>query len=213
MTHLRGALCALVLLGIAAPGMLAGQEHQEREHQEEHKQGEHQEKGHACCGMMSEGMHGMQGMQGMQGMHMQHMDPMMHVAIFAPPHLLEQRAALELTAEQVSHLEELGKELMERHDPAAAEAKAHHEQAMQLWEAEAPDADQLRLHAQAAMRAEETAKLALLTVAAQAKAVLTLEQQKRVVGMHEHMQQMMHEHMRQMMHGDKEQMERHQREP
>ncbi len=200
MEYLRATLCALVLLGVATPGTLAGQEHQEREHQEEHKQGEHQEKGHACCGMMSEGM------QGMQGMHMQHMDPMMHVAVFAPPHLLEQRAALELTAEQVSRLEELGKELMELHDPAAAEAKAHHEQAMQLWEAEAPDADQLRQHAQAAMRAEETAKLALLTVAAQAKAVLTPEQQKHVAGM-------MQQHMRQMMHGDGEQMERHQRQP
>jgi hypothetical protein len=199
MTYLRATLCGLVLLSFATPGVVAGQEHEEREQQEEHKQGEHQE-GHACCGMMSEGEHRM------QGMHMQHMDPMMHVAVFAPPHLLERRAALELTAEQVSRLEELGKELTELHDQAAAEAKGHHEQAMQLWEAQAPDADQLRQHAQAAMRAEETAKLALLTVAAQAKALLTPEQQERVAGM-------MHEHMQQMMHGDREQMERHQRQP
>jgi hypothetical protein len=138
-------------------------------------------------------------------------DPMMHVAVFAPPHLLEQRASLELTDEQVSSLEGLGNELMELHDQAAAEAKQHHEQAMQLWEQEAPDVDQLRQHAQAAMRAEESAKLALLTVAAQAKAVLTPEQQELVAGMmHEHMQHMMHQHMRQMMHGDQEHMERHQ---
>jgi hypothetical protein len=195
MTYLRATLCALVLFGVAAPGNLAGQEQKEGEHQKERP----------CCGMMSEGEHGM------QGMHMQHMDPMMHVAVFAPPHLLEQGAALELTDEQVNRLEGLGNELMEQHHEAAAEAKQHHEQAMQLWEQEAPDVDQLRQHAQAALRAEENAKLALLTVAAQAKAVLTPEQQERVAGrMHQHMQHMMHQHMRQMMHGDQEHMERHQ---
>ena len=201
MEYLRATLCALVLLGVATPGMLVGQEeHEEREHQEEHKQREHQAEGYACCGMMSEMEHGM------QGMHMHQQMAMMHVAVYAPPHLLERREVLELSDEQASRLEELGKELMELHEHAAAEAKGHHEQAMQLWEAEAPDADQLRQHAQAAMRAQESAKLALLTVAAQAKAVLTPEQQERVAGM-------MHEHMQQMMHGDKEQMERHRRQP
>ncbi|KPJ99348.1 MAG: hypothetical protein AMS20_15670 [Gemmatimonas sp. SG8_28] len=199
MRYLRATLCALVLLGVTTPGTLAGQEHQE---------GEHREGGHACCGMMS------QGEGGMHAMHMQHMDPMMHVAPFAPPHLLEQRDELELTDEQVSRLEGLGQGLMEQHDMAAAEAKGHHERAMQLWGAETPDVDQLRQHAQAAMRAEESAKLALLTVAAQAKAVLTPEQQERVSGMmHQHMQQMMHQHMQQMMHGEQHHMERHQRQP
>jgi hypothetical protein len=194
MTYLRATLCAFAVLGIGSPGALVGQEHQE-----EHKQGEHQE-GHACCGMMSEEEHTM------RGMHLQHMDPMMHVAIFAPPHLLEQRAALELTDEQVSRLEGMGQELMEQHQQAAAEAKQHHEQAMQLWEQQAPDVDQLRQHAQAAMRAEESAHLALLTVAAQAKAVLTPEQQKHVAGM-------LQGHMMRMMHGEHESMERHQRQP
>jgi hypothetical protein len=190
MTYLRATLCALVLLGVAFSGTLTAQEQKEGEHQKERP----------CCGMMSEGEHGM------QGMHMQHMDPMMHVAVFAPPHLLEQGAALELTDEQVSRLEGLGNELMEQHREAAAEAKQHHEQAMQLWKQDAPDVDQLRQHAQAALRAEENAKLALLTVAAQAKAVLTPEQQERVAGMmHEHM-----EHMEHMMHGGEGHMERHQ---
>ena len=203
MTYLRATLCALVALGVGAPGVLAAQEHEERQHQEEHKEREHQG-GHACCGMMSEGEHQMQGMR-MQGMQMQGMH-MMRVAIFAPPHLLELREALELTDEQVSRLEGMGSELMEQHRQAAAEAKQHHEQAKQLWEQAVPDVDQLRQHAQAAMRAEESAHLALLTVAAQAKAVLTPEQQKHVAGM-------MHQHMRRMMHGETGHMEQRQRQP
>lgn len=211
MKHLRSMFSALLLLGLAAPGSLAGQEEQQQPgHHEEHEQAQHQEKVHACCSMMSQAEHGMQGMQ-MQ--HMRQQMAMMHVAVYAPPHLLERREALGLSDEQASRLEELGKELVELHDQAAAEAKGHHEQAMQLWQAQAPDVGRLREHAQAAMRAEENAKLALLTVAAQAKSVLTPEQQGRVAGWLDMQQQMMHQHMQQMMHGEGERAERHERQP
>jgi hypothetical protein len=158
--------------------------------------------------------------QRMERMHQmrQHVEPMVHVRAYAPPHLLERREVLELSDEQVSRLEAFAAELEEAHGAAQAEAESHHAQLMELWEADAPDVDQLRAHAEAAMEAQHRAHLAVLTAAAQAKGLLTAEQRGRVAGWLDGCQMMMHQRMQQMhgrmqmmqgMHGRMEGMEGH----
>lgn len=125
----------------------------------------------------------------------QHMDPMAQVAAYAPPHLLERKEALELSDEQVSRLEALAAEFKEGHHQAMADAEEHHKQAMEIWMADAPDVDQLRAHAEAAMQAQQTAHMVLLVAAAQGKALLDAEQRGHVAGWLEAQQHMMHQHM------------------
>ncbi len=118
--------------------------------------------------------------------HMQHMremmDPMRRVGAYAPPRLLEHREALGLTAEQVTRLEALGQQLQQAHEKVEADATAHREQLLQAFQADRPDARAVRTHAQAMMRAQQEAQLAMLGAAAEAKGVLTAEQRGRVAG-------------------------------
>lgn len=138
----------------------------------------------------------MKQMQGMHQMQMQQrMGPMAQVAAYAPPHLLERKEALELSDEQVSRLEALAAEFEEGHDQAMADAEEHHKQAMEIWTADAPDVDQLRAHAEAAMQAQQTAHLALIVAAAEGKALLNAEQRGHVAGWLEARQQMMQQRM------------------
>lgn len=133
----------------------------------------------------------------MQGMHQmqRHMDPMAQVAAYAPPHLLERKEALELSDEQVSRLEALAAEFKAGHHQAMADAAEHHKQAMEIWMADAPDIDQLRAHAEAAMQAQQTAHMVLIVAAAQGKALLNAEQRGYVAGWLEARQHMMHQRM------------------
>jgi hypothetical protein len=131
----------------------------------------------------------------MHQMQMRHMDPMAQVAVYAPPHLLERKDALELSDEQVSRLEALAAEFKEGHHQAVADAEAHHKQAMEIWMTDSPDIDQLRAHAEAAMQAQQTAHMVLLVAAAQGKALLDAEQRGHVAGWLEAQQHMMHQRM------------------
>jgi len=101
---------------------------------------------------------------------------------YAPQRLVDRREALGLTPEQVSRLEALAQQAKQARDKADSLAKGHQDALADLWKQDAPDVNQIRTHAQAAMQAMESAHLAQLTAAAQAKAVLTPEQRGRVAG-------------------------------
>jgi Spy/CpxP family protein refolding chaperone len=101
---------------------------------------------------------------------------------YAPQRLVDRREALGLTPDQVSRLETLAQQAKQARDKADSVAKAHRDALADLWKQDAPDVNQVRTHAQAAMQAMESAHLAQLVAAAQAKAVLTPEQRGRVAG-------------------------------
>lgn len=167
----RDSLSVLLLLCAVVPGVVLGQERPKPEHPDRSMMREMQERmGH------------------MRGHHA----PMARVAAYAPPHLLERRELLKLTAEQVSRLEELAQELKQAHEKAEEQTKAHREQVMEVWQAERPDVNQLSSHAEAVMQAEHNAHLAMLTAAARAKGLLTPEQRGRVEGWLDVRQTMMH---------------------
>jgi len=101
---------------------------------------------------------------------------------YAPQRLVDRREVLGLTPDQVSRLETLAQQAKQARDKADSAAKGHRDALADLWKQDAPDVNQIRTHAQAAMQAMEGAHLAQLTAAAQAKAVLTPEQRGRVAG-------------------------------
>jgi len=108
--------------------------------------------------------------------------PGLRVGAFAPQNLVNRREALGLTPEQVSRLEALAQEAKQATDKAQADAKTQWDQLAELWKQPTPDVNQVRTRAQAAMQAIEGARVAHLVAAAQAKAVLTVEQRGRVAG-------------------------------
>lgn len=101
---------------------------------------------------------------------------------YAPQRLVDRREALGLTPDQVSRLEALAQQAKQARDKADSLAKGHQDALADLWKQDAPDVNQIRAHAQAEMQARESAHLAQLVAAAQAKAVLTPEQRGRVAG-------------------------------
>jgi Spy/CpxP family protein refolding chaperone len=101
---------------------------------------------------------------------------------YAPQRLMDRREALGLSPDQVSRLEALAQQAKQAWDKADSVAKGHRDALADLWKQDAPDVNQIRTHAQAAMQAMESAHLAQLTAAAQAKTVLTPEQRGRVAG-------------------------------
>ena len=127
-------------------------------------------------GMMGQGM--MPQMMQMQEM----MGPMMRGMAFAPNHLLMRKDALGLSAQQAARLTAIRDAAKAAHDAAHADAKTHMDAVAQAMQASAPDTGAVRLHFQAAHAAMGKAHLAMLTAAAQAKALLTDEQRGRVNG-------------------------------
>lgn len=121
---------------------------------------------------------GMPGMMGMQGPGRE----FRAAGFYAPRLLIARRQVLGLSAEQVSRLEALAQEARQAADKATAEARTHWDQLAEIWKQPAPDANQVRSHAQAAMQAMQAARLAHLVAAAQAKTVLTPEQRGRLEG-------------------------------
>lgn len=101
---------------------------------------------------------------------------------YAPQRLVDRREALGLTPDQVSRLEALSQQAKQARDKADSVAQGHRDALANLWKQDTPDVNQIRSHAQAAMQAMESAHLAQLVAAAQAKAVLTPEQRGRVAG-------------------------------
>lgn len=125
-------------------------------------------------GMMGRGM--MPHMMQMQEM----MGPMMRGMAFAPNHLLERKDSLGLTAQQVARLTALRDATKTAHDAAHGQAKAHMDAFAQAFQAAAPDTNAVKQHFQAAHAAMSKAHWTMLAAAAQAKALLTVEQRARV---------------------------------
>ena len=145
--------------------------------------------------MRHEGMHpgmpggmmggmGMQGMMGMMGM----MGPMMRSMAFAPAHLLERKEALELTPQQIARLTALADGMKTAHDAAHAEMQAHMTEMANVMKAGAPDTNQLKQHFQGMQAAMGRSHWAMLSAAAQGRAVLTDVQRGRVEGWADAMQ-------------------------
>jgi len=116
----------------------------------------------------------------------QMMAPMMGAMAFSPDHLLARKDSLGLTSQQVTRLTALRDAATAAHDAAAADAKTHMEALAQAFQGSAPDTTAVKVHFQAAHAAMGNAHWAMLTAAAQAKAVLTDGQRARVTMHMEH---------------------------
>lgn len=126
--------------------------------------------------------HMMPGGMGM-GMGMMHDGmPMQGAMLFAPQHLLEHRATLELSAQQVTRLEALRDAVKAAHDKAASAARTAGDSLQAALGAANPDTVLARRLFQAHHTAMGEAHWSMLKVAAQAKAVLTDAQRARVQG-------------------------------
>jgi Spy/CpxP family protein refolding chaperone len=112
--------------------------------------------------------------------------------MYAPDRLVDRRAALNLTPEQVSRLESLAQEARTARAQADTAARTHEEPLRALWDADAPDVRAIETHMQAANAARQAGQLAAARAAARAKAVLTPEQRGRVDGWREGARAMVH---------------------
>jgi Spy/CpxP family protein refolding chaperone len=108
---------------------------------------------------------------------------------YTPQVLIQRKESLGLSEEQVSRLGQLSEELKGVHEQAEVQVNASHEALREAWQADPPDADAVRRYAQQAMEARQAAQLAMVGGAAQAKALLTPEQQGKMAGWMEGMQQ------------------------
>ncbi len=104
---------------------------------------------------------------------------------FAPGALIQRRAFLGLSDQQVADLERLQAQVQTARDKALADAETHRDALAQAWSADKPDARAVREHATALMRVQQDAQLEALGAAAQAKAMLTSEQLGKVRGLQE----------------------------
>jgi len=123
--------------------------------------------------------HDERGMSHMMQME-QMMAPMMRAMAFTPDHLLARKDSLNLTPQQISRLTALRDAAKTAHDAAAAAAKAHMDAMGQALNAASPDTAAVKQHFQAAHTAMGNAHWAMLSAAAQARALLTDEQRARV---------------------------------
>ena len=161
--------------------------------------GQHQMPGRA-------GMSGMGGMQGgMAGCPMMGGDSaggmmagMMAAMATAPEHLLAQKAALHLTADQERQVTALRDAAQPGHDAAMRTGEMHAREMVQAMQAAAPDTAAVRTHFLAAHAAMGQAHLTMLTAAARARALLTDAQRRQLdslhVSMHGGGMTMPHEH-------------------
>ena len=113
--------------------------------------------------------------------HMEQMHAdMMGMEAYGPAKLLEQRAALSLTADQVTQLQALADTVKRTADPAKAEHDTHHDAVVKMFQQASVDPAQVSQHAQAAMQAMTKACVAEMTAAAKARNVLTAAQRTQV---------------------------------
>jgi Spy/CpxP family protein refolding chaperone len=101
---------------------------------------------------------------------------------YAPQFLAAQRQLLGLTDEQISQLETLGAEGQAEREQELEQARTSQEALHEAWQADQPDPDAIRRHAQATMEAHQRIQLDLLDRAARAKALLTPTQQGKLQG-------------------------------
>ncbi len=131
---------------------------------------------HAAMGQRGE--HGE--MDEMMPMMREMMAPLMRIMAYTPEHLLAHRDSLKLTTDQISKLTTIQNSAKSAHDAAAADIKTHLGGVSQTFQAASPDTSALRTHFEAAHAAMGRAHWAMLSAAAQARAVLTDAQRQRV---------------------------------
>ena len=133
--------------------------------------------------------------QMMEGPMMREMGPaMMKMMFYTPQHLLAREDALSLTADQVTRLTALRDGAKGAQDAAMADAKTHMQAMEQAANAAKPDTAALKVHFQAAHSAMGKAHWAMLSTAAQARAVLTDAQRAKVQAWADSMQTWMQQH-------------------
>lgn len=147
---------------------------------------QHQMSGMPGMGGMQGGMAGcsMMGGDSAGGMMGGMMSGMMAVMAMAPEHLLAQKAALHLTADQERRITAIRDAARPGHDAAMRSGEMHSHELSQAMQAAAPDTAAVRMHFQAAHAAMGQAHLAMLTAAARARALLTDAQRHQVDSMH-----------------------------
>ena len=101
---------------------------------------------------------------------------------FGPSHLLARRQALDLTAQQISRLEALEREVHVVEDATRSAVREHSDALREAWNAETLDADAVRTHTRALMEARQTLELARLDAALEARSLLDDGQRGRVEG-------------------------------
>jgi Spy/CpxP family protein refolding chaperone len=116
--------------------------------------------------------HGMQAMQGDMAA--------MHLKAFQPDQLLQKRAELELTADQVGQLERIAADAKTRIDRAKATHDQHRQQMIEALTADNPSREAVAGHFQAAHGAMGAAHWAELETGLAAMAVLTETQRATV---------------------------------
>jgi Spy/CpxP family protein refolding chaperone len=180
-------MCMLLALVVSAP--LAAQQADSSKPMPMHRHGE--------MGMDAMMGHTMAGMMEMMG-------PMMSTMAFEPGHLLARKDALELTPQQVTRLTALRDAAKTAHDAAHSGMETHMAALAQTMKANAPDTAALKQHFQEAHAAMGRAHWAMLSAAAQARALLTDAQRGRVDGWSDMMQMHMEDE-----HGESPEHEEH----
>jgi hypothetical protein len=120
------------------------------------------------------------GMDDMMPMMREMMGPMIRVMAYTPQHLLARKDSLKLTSDQVTKLTGIQTSSKSAHDAAAADFKTHFDAVNQAFQAASPDTAALRPHFEEAHAAMGKAHWAMLSAAAQARAVLTDAQRQKV---------------------------------
>jgi len=123
---------------------------------------------------------GMMGMNDMMPMMQEMMMPMMRAMAYSPQHLLARKDSLKLTADQVTRLTTLQNASKAEQNAAMAAIKPHLSGVSQAFQASAPDTNALRTHFEAAHAVMGKEHWAMLSAAAQARALLTDAQRQRV---------------------------------
>ncbi|HLQ68822.1 MAG TPA: Spy/CpxP family protein refolding chaperone [Gemmatimonadales bacterium] len=120
------------------------------------------------------------GMDDMVSMMHEMMGPMIHVVAYTPDHLLAHKDSLQLTSDQVAKLTAIRESAKAAHDAAVSDVKTHMNELSTAFQNASPDTNTLRMHFQAAHTAMGKAHWAMLTAAAQSRAVLTDAQRSKI---------------------------------
>ena len=126
------------------------------------------------------GRGGMEMDDSMMAMMREMMAPMMRIMAYEPGRLLAHKDSLQLTSDQVTKLTTLRDSAKAAHDAAARDVKTHLDAASQAFQTASPDTSALRAHFNEAHDAMGKAHWAMLSAAAQARAVLTDSQRAKV---------------------------------
>jgi Spy/CpxP family protein refolding chaperone len=120
------------------------------------------------------------GMDDMVAMMHEMMGPMVRIIAYTPDHLLAHKDSLTLTSDQVAKLTAIRESAKAAHDAAVSDVKTHMNELSTVFQNASPDTNALRVHFQAAHTAMGKAHWAMLTAAAQSRAVLTDAQRSKI---------------------------------